>query len=217
MQRVLNLVPQRRALQTVLDQIGEPTLVAVNPQAVGHIVINRFGKRVRPLKDHPNPPAKLDDIHPQDVLTVQEDLPLDSRIANRLVHAVEGSQERGFSATGRADQRGNFVSRNLQIQAEDSLFSAIIEVQVRDLKAHRCLLLRCCRGLFGHRYLASYLRRGGVISLAGRCHAYILRETPPRFKTKRQPTFAIKTNPSNINPAAHAWRCQSSYGAMAYV
>src|ERR1700734_1762155 len=58
-----------------------------------------------------------------------------------------------------------------------------------------------------------------------RCHGCLPKQTayqtllnaPPRFNRSRAPKFATSTKPKRTNPAAHAWRCQSSYGAIAYV
>src|SRR6202046_141224 len=46
---------------------------------------------------------------------------------------------------------------------------------------------------------------------------HVLLTALPRFSRRRAPRFATSTKPNNTKPAAHAWRCQSSYGAMAYV
>src|ERR1700722_10473489 len=45
----------------------------------------------------------------------------------------------------------------------------------------------------------------------------VLLTAPPRFNKRRAPRLATSTNPNSTKPAAHAWRCQSSYGAIAYV
>ena len=57
----LDLVPQRRAAQRLLDEVVELRLAAhaVDLRAVGDVVVDALGERVRPLEDHPDPPADL--------------------------------------------------------------------------------------------------------------------------------------------------------------
>ena len=60
---VLDLVPQRRVLERLLDEVAEvAAAVAVDPRSVGDVVVDRLRERVRLLEDHPDPPADLGDI-----------------------------------------------------------------------------------------------------------------------------------------------------------
>ena len=66
---------QRRAAQPAgfatmaqpLDDLVELGLVAQagDPRTVGDVVVNRFRKRIRFLKNHPHAPAEIDHVHPQ--------------------------------------------------------------------------------------------------------------------------------------------------------
>ena len=79
-------------------------LQPVDPDAVGHVVENRFGERVRALEDHAHAAAQAGDVHFQNVLAVQRHRPFGARVPDRFVDAVQGAQEGGFAAARRPDQ-----------------------------------------------------------------------------------------------------------------
>ena len=64
-QAVLHFVPQRGAAQALLDDFIELLAVvdALDLQPVGDVLVDRFGKRIRLLKDHADLAAQRDHIH----------------------------------------------------------------------------------------------------------------------------------------------------------
>src|SRR4051812_38671764 len=49
------------------------------------------------------------------------------------------------------------------------------------------------------------------------CIVYVLGTAMPRARIARATILITRINPSSTSPAAHACRCQSSYGAIAYL
>src|SRR5215831_8660926 len=131
---VLHFVPESRAAEAVFDQVGQAALVSIDAETIGYIFENGLSERIRTLEHHADAAAKIDDVHLLDVLAVEKNLARVAAIADGLVHAVEIAQESGLAAAGRADQRRDFVRRNIQVQAEDGLLGAIEEIQVGELK-----------------------------------------------------------------------------------
>ena len=68
----------------------------------------------------------------EDIRAVQQDLPGGFLFRIELVHAVEGAQQRGFAATGRADERGHHFFRDVQVDVLERAEIPVIEIQVFD-------------------------------------------------------------------------------------
>ena len=113
MQPVFYFIPQRRAPQTFFHVIAQRSLVSVDAKSVRNVVENRFRKRIRPLENHADAAAEARDILRKNIFAVEKYLPLEPRVAQRLVHAVERAQQGGFAASGRTDQRGDAVRCDL--------------------------------------------------------------------------------------------------------
>ena len=81
LEAVLDLVPERAALQRALDDLVHVALHAEHARAEGDVVVDRLGERVRLLEHHADPLAHLDgvDLAAVEVLAVVEDLALDAR------------------------------------------------------------------------------------------------------------------------------------------
>ncbi len=156
-------------MQTVLDEIIEAALVTIDAEAVGNVVIDRFRERIGALENHTDAAAKVDDIERVNLLAIEKNFADDARVANRFVHAIERAQECGLAATGRADERSDFVLGNLKTQSEDGLLRTIKKVQVGDLETQRRLLCRSRRRHFGGANLR-HKHRGPAFSWRGRSH-----------------------------------------------
>ena len=87
------------------------------------------------MEDHADAAAQADDIERVDVLAVEQDFALDAGVANGFIHAVQGAQECGFAATGRADERGDAVGGNFEVEAEDGLLRTVVKIQIRNRQA----------------------------------------------------------------------------------
>ena len=131
-QPVLDLVPQRRLLQAGLDDLIELRLArrqSVDARAVGDVLVDRLGKRVRLLEHHADAGTQFDDVDLGivDVLAVERDLAADTRAVDRVVHPVEAAQERRLAAARRADQRRNLLFADVEIDAEQRLLLAVVD------------------------------------------------------------------------------------------
>ena len=97
----------RSACSTFSSSDRHPALAA-HAQAVGHVLVDRFGKRVGLLEHHADAHAHLDrvDLRVQQigVVGIQPDLALVAVARVEVVHAVEAAQVGRLAAAGRADQ-----------------------------------------------------------------------------------------------------------------
>ena len=155
---------------------------------------------------------RLDDVHLQNVLAVEKNLADQARVADRLVHAVERAQERGFAAAGGTDQRRDFVLGNVQVEAEDGLLLAIEEIQIRrSQSAHDASFADAVEVCSVMRDLRREPCGDGVVSMRGWQPCQTLRYASAAIQHEpRSPDIATRTNASSTNPAAQACRCQSS-------
>ena len=67
-------------------------------------------------------------------LVSDQDLTFDTAAVDQIVHAVQASQKRGFSAAGRPDQRSDRVFFNFHVQIHQRLLFAIEQIQMVYLK-----------------------------------------------------------------------------------
>ena len=132
MQLVLHLVPQGGAPQAALDRLVQRALEPVDAQAISDVVENGFRKRIGLLEDHPHAPPQLRDVQPHNVFVIEPDVAFEPRVTNGFMHAVERAQQRGLPAARRTNQAGDPIGGNPQVNAEQSLFAAVIEVEVVD-------------------------------------------------------------------------------------
>ena len=105
-QLILHLIPQCGSFQGFLHPVADKLIVfhPIYPKPVGHILENAFRERVGTLKDHPYALAQLVHLHGLVVYIspVNQNLPLQTRAGNEVVHAVEQTEEGGLATAGRA-------------------------------------------------------------------------------------------------------------------
>src|SRR5260370_29547973 len=126
---VFYFVPERRVPQAFLYGLGDGNFGAVDSQAVGHVVENGLGERIGALEDHANAAAKSGNVLRKDALAIEKDFAPEARAADGLVHAVEGAKEGGLAATGRTNERGDFIGGDAHADIEEGLLGAIKEIQ----------------------------------------------------------------------------------------
>jgi len=87
----LDLVPECRPAERLLDPVVEVVLHPEDAQAVGHVVVDRLRERVRSLEHHPDAPPHLDRIDPVavEIDAVVEQAPVDLRARHQVVHPIE--------------------------------------------------------------------------------------------------------------------------------
>ena len=133
-QLVLDLVPDRRPLERVLDAVRQLALaeLVVLAQAVGDVVEHGHGERAGLLKDHPDLAAQLEQVglRGQEVLPIHHDLAFGLLVAVQVEDAVVRADVRRLPAAGGADDGRHAVLLDLNLVVEERLLLAIEEVEV---------------------------------------------------------------------------------------
>ena len=137
-QAIFHFVPDGRGPEAFLDafvQLGTGPGQPVDPDAVGDVLENRLGERVRFLEHHPDPAAEGDDVGAGgvDVPPFDDDLSLDPRPGDDVVHPVQGPQERALAAAGRTDEGRHQVRRDLDGDVLERPLRTVEEIQVFDV------------------------------------------------------------------------------------
>ena len=133
-QLVLDLVPQRAAAQRLLDaavHLGLGDLL-IEADAEGDVLVDRHRERRRLLEHHADPRAQQIEVElgVEDVGLVQHQLPGGALARIEVVHPVEDAQQRRLAATGRADEGGDAVGAERQVDVLQRMVLAVIEVEV---------------------------------------------------------------------------------------
>src|SRR6185312_1912472 len=91
-------------------------LEASDSRTERHVVIDRLGKWVWLLEDHPDPSANLDriDLGGVEIDAVVEDLAIRMRALDEVVHPVEPPQQGALAASGGPDDGGDLVLADLE-------------------------------------------------------------------------------------------------------
>jgi|GEM_PF-5999551 len=104
-------------------------------RAIRNVIINAHGERVGLLKYHAHAAAEQVYIHPAvNARSVKQHFPGDAAAFHQVVHAVQGFEQRGFSAAGRADESGDLVCTDVQIHIFKRMKIAVIQIEVVDRK-----------------------------------------------------------------------------------
>ena len=70
----------------------------------------------------------------RDPVTVEQKLAFDAGVAERLVHAIHGSQKSGFAATGRSDESRYLIGGNIEADVVKRLETAVVKVDIPGAK-----------------------------------------------------------------------------------
>jgi len=143
---VLDLAPQRRTSERVLDDLVERRALAgsVDPRAVRDVVEDRLGERVRLLEHHADPSSYLGgvDLAAVEVLAVIGDRTLHLRAGREVVHPVERPQHGRLAATRRADERGDLVAADVEVDVGHRAGGAVEDLDAVELEHDLALALR---------------------------------------------------------------------------
>jgi hypothetical protein len=133
---VLDLVPERRAPERVLDAVVERVLHPEHAEAERDVVVDRLRERVRPLEDHPDPPPNGDrvDVPAEQVDAVVDHRSLGDEARDQVVHAVQAADEGALAAPGRPDDGGDEVLVDLHRHVADGGVRAVASRQLPDLE-----------------------------------------------------------------------------------
>ena len=128
----------RRLSSTALVERRPARGQTVQAHAVGDVVVDRLGERVRLLEHHPDRPPQRDhvDVRAVDVLAVDQHLAGDARAGNGVVHPVQRAQERALAAPGRSDERGHQIGAELRGDVEERLLRSVEERHAVDVDGH---------------------------------------------------------------------------------
>src|SRR5664280_1575008 len=134
---VLHLVPERRLLQALLDDLVEAGAVgdAVPARTVGDVLVDGHRERVGALEDETDAAPHLDRLHVRcvDVLAVEQDAPANPRRRDQVVHPVEAAQDRRLAAAGGADEGGHGARGDVHVDVAHGALGPIEDIQVADL------------------------------------------------------------------------------------
>src|SRR5699024_4537402 len=132
-QTVFDLIPQVSSAQRLFGYFLKLLFIfdAGKLEPSHDVVLNRHGgKRVSLLEYHADGVAHRYRINlwAIDIFAVEQNFTLDVCAWDDLVHTVDASQDRGLSATRRADERGYCLSRDVHV---DVLHS--VEITIEDI------------------------------------------------------------------------------------
>ena len=134
-QPVADLLPETGLFQRILDnpvQFAPAPGQAMDPGAIGNIVIDGLGKRVGFLKDHahPGPQGHHVDRTVIDVQAVKQDLPAHATGIHGIVHPVQAAQEGGLAAPRRPDHGQDLVAGDIDGDVADDMLLAVIDIDI---------------------------------------------------------------------------------------
>ena len=115
--------------------LGAALRQPVDADAVGDVLEDGLRKGIRLLEDHPHAAAERDHVGARgvDVPAFDDDLSLDPRPRDDVVHPVQGAQERALAAARRPDEGRHQVRRDLDGDVFERPLRAVEEVQALDV------------------------------------------------------------------------------------
>ena len=132
-QAVLGLVPDGGVAERGLDDLVELDAAAdaVGARTVGDVVVDGHRERVRLLEYHADAAAQQVDVTVfVDVLTVELDVACDAAALYEVVHAVERAQQGALAAAGRADERGDLVGLDVQVDVVQGVEITVMQIHI---------------------------------------------------------------------------------------
>ncbi|ENN85907.1 hypothetical protein RHSP_17315 [Rhizobium freirei PRF 81] len=138
-QLFLHFAPERRFRQCRFDadvhfRLGK---LLIEPDAESDVFIDRHGERRGLLEHHADLGAQIVqiDILGENVAAVQQNLARNRLARIEIVHPVESAQQRGLTATRRADEGGDRILADIHIHALQNAMAVLIgEIEVLHLK-----------------------------------------------------------------------------------
>ena len=108
--------------------------------AIGDVVVDAHGERVRFLEHHAHPLPQQVHVHiAVDVLAVQTNVTSDLAALHQIVHPVQGLQQRRLAAAGGADKGTDLMFRQFQIDIFQGMERVVVQVHVVNRKfCHSC-------------------------------------------------------------------------------
>src|SRR6185295_1844629 len=133
---VLDLVPERRTLERMLDPAVEFRFrqLLVEADAEGDVLVDGHRERRRLLEHHADAGAQDIEVLPgrKNVLAVEQHLAGGALVGIEVVHPVEHAQQRGLAAAGGPDEGGDLVLVERDVDVLQRPMLAIEEIEVAD-------------------------------------------------------------------------------------
>jgi len=133
-QLVLHFHPQRGLFQCPFHAIIHIVLVqiVIEFHAEGDVVVDGHRERGGFLEHHAYLGAQGVEILllVQKIFPIQQNFASGSLLGVELVHAVEGAQQRGLTAAGRADEGGHHFFRDGEVDVLEGAVFAVVKIQV---------------------------------------------------------------------------------------
>ena len=133
---VLYFIPQRGALKAAFHGFIEDGFFVLprDPEGVNDIFVDGFRKGVGFLENHAHAFAQGDhlDVGIVNAAAIDDDVPRMADAIDEVIHAIEISQERGFSTAGGPDKGGDLALGNVERDVEEGLFFAVEKTEVAD-------------------------------------------------------------------------------------
>src|SRR6185437_13261636 len=143
---ILDLVPEGSAAQRLFDALIELARrdLLVEPDAEGDVVVDRHRERRRLLEHHADLGAQQVQIlrRIEDVLPVDQHLTGGALAGIELVDAVQDAQQGRLAAAGRADEGGDALVVQHQVDVLERLKFLVVEAHILDHHLGRGLLGR---------------------------------------------------------------------------
>src|SRR4026207_1719205 len=100
MELILDLVPKRRLLKSALHELIHFASKAMDARRPCNVFIDTLWEGVWLLEHHANSVADLYRVNVPgvDILSFEQDLSLDGCAGVKLIHAIQGAQQRRFAA-----------------------------------------------------------------------------------------------------------------------
>jgi hypothetical protein len=135
-QLVLDLIPQRGALQGLLHaavQFGFRQLL-VQPDAERDVFVDRHRERRRLLEHHADLGAQHIEVlrRRQDVVIVEPHAAGGALIRIQIVHAVQNAQQSRLAAAGRANESRDLAVKERHVDTFKRAVVAVIEIEIPD-------------------------------------------------------------------------------------
>jgi hypothetical protein len=127
---VFNFIPEHSAFQSLFNLPREVALVTIQTQAKSNIIVDTCGKGVGLLEHHADKPPNGNSVHRRmiDIFTPEADMPLKSKAAHEVIHAVQATEYRALATPGRSNESRNGIFLNGNIRVTDGLKIPVVKL-----------------------------------------------------------------------------------------
>ena len=128
------LFPEVGALERFFHDVIEVAFAshALQTRAKGDIIVDGFGKRVGLLKNHAHAATEVDRVDALgiDIVAVERHGALDARTLDQVIHAVDAAQKRRLTAARRANEGGDGVFGDVEVEPRQRMKVTVPKVEI---------------------------------------------------------------------------------------